>query len=337
MRRDFKPDDDEGRVRALHRLDLLDSPAEGPFENIVGQIQQTLNVPICAISLIDRNRQWLKARRGVDVCETPRDVSFCAHTIQKDEPLIVRDAREDPRFRDNPFVTGEPFLRGYAGIPLKIPEGYQIGTLCAIDTQPREFTASEIASLQQFARSVLSEFELRQTAATDHLTKALSRRGWHECATAQFQQSVQDRSPLSLAILDIDHFKCINDRFGHPAGDQVLVALAEVCTAVIRDDDFFGRLGGEEFAILFPDSGAGIAREIVENLRTLFENVEHILGETVTATISAGISEIGPTDNRIEALVDRADTALDEAKHAGRNRVIVASDPRWKQSEGLVA
>lgn len=337
MRSEFKPDDEEGRIRALLRLDLLDTPAEPPFENIVSLIQRTLNVPMCAITLIDRERQWLKARRGMDVSETARDISFCTHTIQNEQPLIVQETLDDPRFRHNPYVTGEPFVRSYAGIPLKIPDGYQIGSLCIIDTTPREFSASEIELLQQFAKSVLSEFELRRTAATDYLTKALSRRGWQECATSQFRLSMQDKAPLSLAILDIDRFRWINERFGHSAGDQVLVTLADVCMETIRDYDFFGRLGGEEFAILLPDSGVDAAHEIAESLRIACEKIEHRLSETVTATVSAGVTEMMPGDKDIWALVDRADLALCEAKRSGRNRVAVAPERRWEQSEGLVA
>jgi diguanylate cyclase (GGDEF)-like protein len=273
----------------------------------------------------------------MEVSETARDISFCTHAIQNDQPLVIRETLDDPRFRYNPYVTGEPFIRSYAGIPLKISDGYQIGSLCVIDTKPREFSASEIGLLQQFAKSVLSEFELRRTAAIDHLTKALSRRGWQECATSQFRLSSQERSPLSLAILDIDRFKWINDRFGHSAGDHVLATLAKVCMEGIRDYDFFGRLGGEEFAILFPDTGVDTARQIAENLRTAFEKVEHRLSETVTATVSAGITEMLPGDKDIGALVDRADLALCEAKRAGRNRVAVVLERRWGQSEGLVA
>jgi diguanylate cyclase (GGDEF)-like protein len=337
MRSEFKPDDEEGRVKALLRLDLLDTPSEPPFENIVSLIQRTLNVPMCAITLIDSERQWFKARRGVEVSETARDISFCTHAIQNDQPLIVGETLDDPRFRYNPYVTGEPFIRSYAGIPLKIHDGYQIGTLCAIDTRPREFSVTEIDLLQQFAKSVLSEFELRRTAAIDPLTRALSRRGWEECATSQFRLSQQDKLPLSIAILDIDHFRSINDRFGHSAGDQILATLAAVCMETIREDDFFGRLGGEEFAILFPDTCADAAREIAENLRIGFEQVEHRFSETVTATVSAGVAERIPGDKEIAALVDRADLALCEAKRSGRNRVAVAPERSWEQSEGLVA
>lgn len=337
MIEDIKLDDDEGRIRALERLNLLDTPAEAPFENIVNLLQQTLNVPICAISLIDRHRQWFKARRGLETDETDRKYSLCTHTILKNGPLIVRDTLEDPLFRNNPCVTGEPFVRGYAGIPLKISEGYQVGSLCVVDTKPREFPVSEIALLQEFAQAVLSEIELRQIAATDDLTKALSRRGWYECANAQFQLAKQDKSPLSLALLDIDHFRKINNRFGHWAGDTVLVALAEACMETMREDDFFGRIGGEEFAVLFPETEAATARHVMETLRIAFEKMEHDLGEVIRSTISIGVTELKTGDTDIGMLVRRADFGLSEAKRTGRNQIVMATRSHWHGEQGLVA
>lgn len=166
--------DEEGRLKSLADLEILDSPPEAPFERIVSLVKQTLNVPICAVSLVDRDRQWFKASRGLSVCETPRHISFCTHAIQGKRPFVVPDARRDPAFAETPLVTGDPHIRSYAGIPLTMDDGYNVGTLCAIDTAPREFSQQELTILTSFSRLVIDELELRRIASQDALTGVLS-------------------------------------------------------------------------------------------------------------------------------------------------------------------
>lgn len=324
MRCDLKRDDEQGRTRALDRLEVLDTAEEQPFEKIVNLVQQVLNVPMCAVSLIDRDRQWFKAKRGLDVSETPRDISFCTHAIQTSEPFIIRDATLDSRFSENPLVTGEPGIRCYAGIPLMTPDGYNVGSLCAIDTRPREFPVSEIAILQSFAHVVVNELELRQIASIDHLTGALSRRAWTEKAEKEIERARRYGHALSLAILDIDRFKSINDTFGHPAGDQVIQRIAEICLEAKRSADFFGRFGGEEFVMLMPETGAAEAERLAERLRVRFADEIFDLGEPVRATISLGVAGLSSDDQDVSHLTERADAALYEAKNGGRNRTVVA-------------
>ena len=132
--------DEQDRLADLAALRLLDTPREERFDRIVRLAAQVLDVPIAYIALIDANRQWFKARCGLATDETGRDISFCGHAIQQRRPLIVPDARLDERFHDNPLVTGEPFVRFYAGHPLAGPGGKLVGTLCIASPQPRELT-----------------------------------------------------------------------------------------------------------------------------------------------------------------------------------------------------
>ena len=142
------PADDDARLRALRELLILDTPPEERFDRIVGFAASEFDVPIALISLVDRDRQWFKARVGLDACETSREISFCGHAIlQKNELFEVLDAAKDPRFADNPLVTGAPFIRFYIGAPLVMPSGAAIGTLCLIDTKPRQFDAMDHAIL----------------------------------------------------------------------------------------------------------------------------------------------------------------------------------------------
>lgn len=120
--------DEPGRQRALDRLKVVDSRAEPPFERIVDLVKTTLNAPICAVTLVDNDRQWFKAFRGLNVDQTPRDVAFCDHAIRAEAPFIVEDATKDARFANNPLVLFEPHIRAYLGIPLKMPDGYMRAT-----------------------------------------------------------------------------------------------------------------------------------------------------------------------------------------------------------------
>ena len=155
-------DDEVGRLAALKRYDILDTGHQQRFDRITKVVEMALKCPITAISLVDVERQWFKSQRGLDVNETPRSMSFCAHTIQDTKPMIVEDTFRDARFSKNPLVLGDPNIRSYLGVPLVSPEGYNIGALCAIDTAPRKFHDNAIELLTQLAQLVIHELELRQ-------------------------------------------------------------------------------------------------------------------------------------------------------------------------------
>jgi signal transduction histidine kinase len=172
--------DEEARLAALHNLGLLDTPAEPQFDRIVRIACSVAQVPISLISFVDSHRQWFKARHGLDVIETAREVSFCSHAILQEEPLVVTDTHEDPRFLRNPAVTGEPHVRFYAGFPIHAPEGARVGTLCVIDTQPRILSAQQHESLVDLATLVDAELLARRVNVA---TRAASI-GIHERMTA---------------------------------------------------------------------------------------------------------------------------------------------------------
>ncbi len=151
------------RLAALHRLRVLDTDREPVFERLTALASRLFSMPIVLISLVDKDRQWFKSSCGLgNATETSRDIAFCAHAILSEDVLLVPDARLDPRFADNPLVTGPPGVRFYAGAPLETPEGERIGTLCLIDTQPRtNFGPTEGANLMDLAAVVVDELELR--------------------------------------------------------------------------------------------------------------------------------------------------------------------------------
>ncbi len=322
---DPETDDEDGRLRALERYDILDNAEEKPIENIVNLVQQTLHVPMCAISLVHRKNQWFKGARGVGLIETSRDFSFGSHIVQRSDNLVVCNALEDPLFATNPLVTGEPYIRACAGVPLKTPDGYRIGSLCALDIQPREFPEFEIAILESLAKVVVDELELKQIASRDHLTGAETRRAWMAKAHAEIARASRYRRPISVMILDLDNFKAVNDSHGHPSGDVVIKTLADLCMKTLRQSDFFGRLGGEEFALMMPETSAANACVVAERIRAGFEASAIDIGDIdpLFCTVSVGVASDHHCRN-LEPLLERADQALYCAKKQGRNRVIAA-------------
>jgi diguanylate cyclase len=152
--REFGETSELKRLKALRRLQLLDSPASPSYDRITRLAASALNVPITLVSLIDESRQWFKSHFGINVTETPRDISFCAYAVRDQEPLIVPDAALDTRFANNPLVTGYPQIRFYAGVPLFTHDGLALGTLCAIDRRPRHLSYEALEVLEDFAAIV---------------------------------------------------------------------------------------------------------------------------------------------------------------------------------------
>ncbi len=161
------PANETERLALLHELLLLDTPPERRLDRIVDFASTEFAVPVCLISLVDSERQWFKARVGVDVCETPRDISFCGHALSSDAILMVPDATLDPRFHDNPLVAGAPHIRFYAGAPLVGRDGLAIGTLCLIDTRPRTLDPVEQAILESLRDLALIELTTPRTDDDD--------------------------------------------------------------------------------------------------------------------------------------------------------------------------
>lgn len=153
--------DEAGRIDALQRYQLLDTPPEQSFDRITGLIARSLNVPIVLVSLVDRERIWFKSHYGTSLEQTDRCPGLCASAIAYPDPYVVTDARGDERTSANPLVTGDVGIRFYLGVPLRTPDGYHVGMLCAIDMQPRAPSATDIALLADLAQVVVDEMELR--------------------------------------------------------------------------------------------------------------------------------------------------------------------------------
>ncbi len=336
------PDNEDARLVSLRRMQLLSTPAEDSFDRITRTAARLFNMPTSLITLIDHDRQWFKSAVGMAVSETPRSLSFCGHTILDSKPTIVRDTRLDPRFADNPFVLHDPLVRFYAGRPVTNPEGHVVGTLCLLDYQPRDFGAADVRALHDLAHWVETTFLVRQLSRTqrdllseldearrdsmiDPLLRTWNRRAISDILHRELDKSVRQHGVLTLAMVDLDHFKRINDNHGHPVGDAVLFEAARRMRSVIRGYDSLGRWGGEEFLLIFPEPGGEEPAAIGERIRAAIADGPLDLGdEQIHFTASVGIVAVAIDHNQLDAdaLIAAADRALYRAKSAGRNCVV---------------
>jgi len=332
------PMDESRRLDALVKLNILDTPAEERFDRVTRIARRTLGVPIALVTLVDKDRQWFKSSQGLIFNETPRAFSFCSHAIESDAPFIVPDATKDTRFANNPLVTGEPQLRFYAGVPIKAPHGERIGTFCIFDREPRELEENELLTLRDLAAFIQNEFNIqgfnlrekellrernrfRHRALVDPLTRIWSRLAIMEMLPKEISRAERDKTPFSVAIADLDHFKSVNDAFGHLAGDAVLREAAQRIRQGLRIYDSVGRFGGEEFLILLPSCDISDAARIAERMRARVADEKIEIGD-VTISISASFGLASNTGIRNGTdIIAAADAALQIAKRNGRNRI----------------
>ncbi|MGI3166682.1 sensor histidine kinase [Pseudooceanicola sp. 200-1SW] len=165
--------DEARRLAILHAFEILDTDPEAPFDDVVKLAAALCDTPVAVISLVDADRQWFKARHGLDLPGTPRDQSICAHAIlQEDDDLLeIRDCRQDPRTADNPLVTGPDRLRFYAGVVLRSSEGAPLGTLCVLDRRPGQLTALQRDALRVLAAQVIAQMELKRALSQAKLMR----------------------------------------------------------------------------------------------------------------------------------------------------------------------
>ncbi len=329
------PIDEDRRVDSLHRLNLLDTPAEERFDRVTRLARRVLDVPVVTIGLVDSTREWFKSAIGMPYEQIARRASFSTLVVADERTVVSSDTRKDPRFEGNPLVTGEPYVRSFAGHPLRSKDGSTVGALVVYDFRPRDLSEADLSSLRDLAAIIDSEISVstltpalrelmtqtKESGETriDSLTRLWNRSAVLDIIDREILYAKEVERPLSLVLVDIDQLKTVNDKFGTEKGDEVLVEVARRMRATLRPYDSTGRYGGEEFLILLPDADQQSAWSAAERVRADIAEAEILPG--ICITVAIGIATGARDTSRAGDLVRQAERSLFEAKKSGGNRV----------------
>lgn len=309
------PANEVERLHVLRALAILDTQAEERFDRLTRIATRMFNVPISLVTLVDSNRQWFKSCMGLQVKETPRDISFCGHAILGNGAFVINDASKDPRFSDNPMVTGVPHIRFYAGQPIRTTHGFKIGTLCLIDSQPREFPASDVEDLTDLACMVENELAAIELATMDELTDINNRRGFTMLTEKYLNYFTRHHVFASLVFLDLNGFKLINDTYGHDEGDRALQTFGKALKQVGRTSDIFARLGGDEFVVLLANTRQHEAHIYIQRLVTHLDTLRQQQRQPYKISFAQGIVEFDPQlPKSVEQLLLEGDALMYQLK-----------------------
>ncbi|WP_158769553.1 sensor domain-containing diguanylate cyclase [Paraglaciecola sp. L1A13] len=309
------PENEAERLHALRTLQILDTSHEERFDRVTRMAKRMFGVSTSLVTLIDEDRQWFKSKQGLDITETPRDVSFCGHAINQNGLFIISNASQDERFFDNPFVKDDPKVRFYAGYPLKIREGVNIGTLCLIDQEPRVMNAEDQQLLKDLGAMVEQEIKSIQLATLDELTLISNRRGFLTLVEHSLSICRRNKAPMSFLLFDLNKFKAINDAYGHHEGDCVLTKFAQLMRKTFRNSDVIGRLGGDEFVAMLTDSNKENTDDILARFVEAVDEANSVMNKPYTIEFSVGLAHFQyDTKKSVEEMIQDADAAMYEHK-----------------------
>ncbi|MBW8297326.1 MAG: EAL domain-containing protein [Sphingopyxis sp.] len=328
------------RRLAIARYNILDSAAERDFDNLTVLAAKVFGASFAAISFIDRTRQWFKAEHGLGVAETPIEQSFCAHALETPGIFLVKDASLNPMFGANPLVTGHPHIRFYAGMRVLANDRTPIAAICVMDPVPRpdglteaqrltlQILASQVESLLELRHAVILQKQqvalqrtlsrqLRHMSNHDELTGLPRRNLFREKLDAALEEAKRSGRRAAVMTVDVDHFKQINDSFGHDVGDALLCAFAKRFRAATRKTDTVARLGGDEFGLVIPDIGPSddlkmLVRSLGDRLHKPFKHN----GRVIDCEASIGVAIYPDHATSADDLIKCSDLALAAAKRS---------------------
>ena len=332
-----KPQADQFRLAALHRYQILDTPQCEDFTFITELAAKVCGLPYAFISLVDSDRVWVKAATGLAPDTLARGDSYCSLAVMGEPSLAIRDLAKDYRTANMPLTVGEPYMRMYSAVALMSSDAFAIGTLSVMGPRSGELNEEQQRMLARLGRQAMALIErhaserqlnvaareLELLSTTDELTGLHNRRSLLQKLKFEVARSKRFRTPLSAVMIDIDHFKKINDDYGHNAADQILANIGRLLRESVRVIDIPGRYGGEELCVILPNTPIEGACKFAETLRGKLEAQLHHAGIRVVAvTASLGVGSFDHMEIAdAESLLSQAEDALSRAKAAGRNRV----------------
>lgn len=307
------------RAQRLPALNILDTPREERFDRLTRLATRLFGVPIAAVSLADVNHLWLKSCTGLSVEDMPDEPAFFEHAIIGDDILCIEDTLLNPDFRDSPFVVNPPHIRFYAGCPLQIFDGIKVGTLCLLDHQPHPFSDSDKEMLRDLAALAAQEIATSQMSTMDELTLLANRRWLLTVGEHTLGLCKRLGKPATLFYFDLDHFKDINDHYGHQEGDYALTTFAELLTENFRDSDVVARMGGDEFVALITDCTTADSLNAADRLIQLVDRHNRLSGRGYNIEFSVGMIEYDPIHHHsLNDLLEAADIAMYDRKRQRR-------------------
>ena len=342
------PEFEQQKGEVLQRFHILSETSVSVTSEMTKMVSLALEVPMVMVSLNQRYRRWFQAHIGIRNDAITSIENLCSLAQLSQSTFVVEDVKQELYFAKEQAVKGAPGIGFFAGTPLRNPDGQRFGTLCVLDTKPRRLTDRDKTLFMSMGAVISNDICLRSAgryavrdlidaerdkcdlydlATTDELSSALNRRSFYYLADRERRRRNRHRTNLSVIMLDIDHFKHVNDDYGHAIGDVVIERFSEIVSATIRDDDIFGRLGGEEFALVLPDTDSEGAVVLAERIRQAIAAASFDAdGVSFKITVSLGVGIPSAEEDSIAEALDRADQALYLAKNTGRNKVIKYSD-----------
>lgn len=328
---------ENARLNALQSLQVLNTPIEERFERITRLARKALDVPICAISCIDKESTWFKSIQGLHDCQVDRKVSFCQHTILSNDPLVIEDARLDERFTNSPLVHNDPPFVFYAGVPILSIDGLPIAAFCVVDTKPRSFTNDDLEVLKDCAS--MAQYELHtagpnkvqdqliqqvgnswRLSMIDLLTRLWNHDGINTTLGESLTQSFDSKSGLMVMMLDLAGFNEINNTIGRELSDELLQAFAKSLLRAVGEEHIVGRIYNDKFVIIMNTiTDIKKATQTLDQLQSFvdaypiegIENRPH-LGGSIAAVYVTGPCEYAP-----QSVYETLDSSMYHAKQTG--------------------
>ena len=335
------PVDDVARVLELHSLGVLDTEADPQFDDVSELTRRLAGTEIGIISLVDSKRQWFKSCVGAPYGqqETPRDISFCGHTILQREPLIINDALQDPRFADSSMVVGEPFLRFYAGFPLITTSGFVVGSLCAISRQPHQLSEQQIDSLRRLASLTVQQLEfLRESALSTtnqkgreverlrslsgerltSLERLISRDQMVQMLDLMFGMELQ--TPFALLRCCFRDYERVNSTLGGLVAEEYMNEAARRVQAAVPRSASVARFADAELVVLLPFSDdQSDVQKVADRILAFANNIYRNGTQSLSMAVSIGVAIKRHHDESSEAMLADTSMAVRMARRSSGN------------------